>query len=908
MRTTRAAVAVALLWAAGCGDTGPLGAIAMGDAGDAGTLADAADGRVVPHDTAAGTDGASADVGPGDVAADAHVASSDITDTTDDAASPGDGAGADAVPDGQTAEIAEPPDTVSQDAAPEDATAVPTDVPPPAETETPADGITAEDIAIPDAPEPADGLAPDDAAQGEDGGSAEVAAPNDGSGAADADAAADAGEPAGVRVVWDLAGALAATSDTLDFFQYPWPESQRRDADGTLRLAGFPNPATATGCSVSADDPAMAFLLASIPAAVYRQYVVDLLDLGTRDFGNNAAVYVPFDGALNEGNLPEPGATLSTSSPVFLLDVDPASPRRGETVPVAVRVFHTSRYLPDNTLAVLPVPGFPLAPATRYAVVVRRSLGDSGGEPLDVPPAFAQLQTDAPVTPQEVLYAAAFDLLETLSVPRADVAAMTVYRTQDPVAGLDAVASAIEATTNPSALAEVTVTGTTLNATAGYYQVSGTFNNLVYQRGTPPYLPKMALGAGIEVAFEPGDMQGELLSGPPPSAPGGTDPDTPRTEAVPFELTLPVAVVDAAGAVIEDLPLVLYAHGTGGSRKSALGNDDEAAELAALGIATVAIDQVMHGVRAHADNLDPELVSTLQSLGGLLGQDLLGALQTTLKGGALFFNPLQINAARGNVLQSAVDAIWQAHVFGQLDLAVLLPGDDARTIRFDPTRIGFMGHSQGGLTGPLTSQSTRIGATVLSAPGGHLVSSLLHKTKPAAPFRVKDMMAYVVCDADPDINLDVHHPLMNVLMTGFEAAEPLNYARQLLVEPNKAPRSVFITEGTDDHYATPETNEALTTAAHLNQVGPELAPVLGQALLDLIFAADPEVTFGLVDGALSGNVTVAGVPFTGGFRQYHGETGCADDHYVSMCVPTARADWTGFFATWLTGTPVIGGP
>jgi|GEM_PF-1416704 len=779
------------------------------------------------------------------------------------------------------------PDTVVDDTAAEDAER---------DTSSPEDTDVAEDSAV-----------PEDTDVGED-----TAVPTDTDVAEDDTTGSDTVAPSGVRLVWDLDSARAATAEDTRFFDYPWPEGERLDPDGSLDLRGFPNAEAATGCSVSASSPIVTLLLQAIALTDYRDYVIAATDRSVRGYGTNTPIYFQFDGAIGDA-LPSPADTLGASATVQLVDVDPASADRGLRTPVVTRIVDDSRYLPPHTLALAPFPGFPLAPGTRYAAVVLRSQGDAAGAPLETPAALDALLAATPESsPQAARYASALTELEAAGVSVADIAAITVFTTDDPVAPLAAAADAIAAIASPGELAAIEITAVSRDGGDGYWRVSGTLNTLDWQRGTPPYLPAIRpnfpidmdhLGdliqpGGWDVDFDAEDVAGALIDGPAPTAPGGDDPDTVRTERIRFELALPLATLDAGGDPT-GVPLVLYGHGTGGSERSPLGDGRAASVLAPLGIATFSIPAVMHDDRAHPDNLDPALLADLQALSELLNIDAVTPLLDVVVDGSFFFNPLAVEAGRGNVLQSGVDYLWLAHLFAREGLTIPLPDDlggGTVSVTFDSEHLAFMGHSQGGLTGPLTALSPHLSATMLSAPGGHLASSLLTKEKPADPFAVKDLFAWVVCDPDA---LDTLHPFIGLLSTFFEAADGLNYARALVAEPVAGARHVFVTEGTEDNYATPPANEALTTAARLNHAGPVLSPVAGQALLDVAYGGG----FTPVTSALSGNIVDGDGAWTAGFKQYHGDGGCADDHFVYLCVDQARQDWARFFETWLTPGP-----
>src|SRR6185503_4314156 len=141
-------------------------------------------------------------------------------------------------------------------------------------------------------------------------------------------------------------------------------------------------------------------------------------------------------------------------------------------------------------------------------------------------------------------------------------------------------------------------------------------------------------------------------------------------------------------------PIAICQHGTGSTYTSFV-TDGTANELAKQGIATIATDQVLHGLRNPGGN--PELA---------------------------FFNFTNIYAARDNSLQGAADG------FSLMRLALALSfSDGSRTISFDPARVYFFGHSQGGLTGPgFVAFEPSVSGAVLSGTGGLLYLALLNKT------------------------------------------------------------------------------------------------------------------------------------------------------------------------------------
>src|SRR5205085_6096777 len=109
-----------------------------------------------------------------------------------------------------------------------------------------------------------------------------------------------------------------------------------------------------------------------------------------------------------------------------------------------------------------------------------------------------------------------------------------------------------------------------------------------------------------------------------------------RDEDVCMAVTVPKGTMPANG-----WPVVVYAHGTGGSFRSHI-NEGIAKSLAQAGIAVIGIDQVQHGPRRNGSMKSPN---------------------------DLFFNFTNPGAARGNPLQGAADQLSLVKLARDLDLA-----------------------------------------------------------------------------------------------------------------------------------------------------------------------------------------------------------------------------------------------
>src|SRR5206468_2061389 len=93
--------------------------------------------------------------------------------------------------------------------------------------------------------------------------------------------------------------------------------------------------------------------------------------------------YLRFTGDLDPASLPSsPAATLDAHASVQIVDVDPASPSRGQR---QIAQTHWQKddgvYWLKDTLAVGPALGTPLRPKTRYAIVVTRGARATDGSP-----------------------------------------------------------------------------------------------------------------------------------------------------------------------------------------------------------------------------------------------------------------------------------------------------------------------------------------------------------------------------------------------------------------------------------------------------------------------------------------------------------------------------------------------
>ncbi|MBA3503904.1 MAG: hypothetical protein M4D80_40815 [Myxococcota bacterium] len=345
--------------------------------------------------------------------------------------------------------------------------------------------------------------------------------------------AACGGDSSSKTALFELPG------DSTDFYALPFPNDLRREADGTIDLSGFPTN--------------------SLIADKYRE-AADTLE----GFGLNQAVFARFDGTLDSPTLPDPLGSVADTASVYLVDIDPDSPQRGERTPIAVKFrAEATRTLGGNHLVARPYPGFGLAEGTTYALVITDRVGGVKASPTFE--ALLGTGGDAKTVEARTTYQPLLDwLAEPGGDDRDDLVSAAVFTTQRVTQIVPALRKGVLAAPAPVA------TGITPGpVTAAMSVFTGQYMAPNFQSGDVPY--RDAPTGQIMVAGDTAISQ--------------------RLEPMRFGLTIPAGPVPANG-----FPIAIYAHGTGGDHLSFV-DDGTGAALAAQGIAMISTDQVLHGPR-----------------------------------------------------------------------------------------------------------------------------------------------------------------------------------------------------------------------------------------------------------------------------------------------------------------------
>ncbi|MEZ4437935.1 MAG: hypothetical protein R3B72_02525 [Polyangiaceae bacterium] len=637
-----------------------------------------------------------------------------------------------------------------------------------------------------------------------------------------------------VQAIYVVPGSLDELAGD-SWLDHPWPSNLRR-VDGSPVFAGFPNPKG---------------------VAILEEYVTaseGMLD----GFSPVVGGYFRFAGAIDPESLPaDPVASMGERSSVILVDVDPASPEFGQAHPIETSFrAEAGVYTQDNTLRWMPALGFPLRPQTTYAIAVTHHLQSFDGGAIAASPDLLEVLGEAePRGATAALaeeYATALDMLESHGARRSALRQLAVFTTSDPTAETRAVAKHLHE--NVPAPDFITRDPWRVFPETGYVEYRAEYGpSPNYQAGT---LPFSVYGDGGSFNFVDGS------------------PEVVDTFDARFSLTVPndpACPMPPAG-----YPIVLYAHGTGGSFKSYL-SSGIAEDLAKECIASMGVDQIFHGTRP-------------------------GAPPTTTGIELLFFNFQNVEAARTNGRQSAIDEVQRARLFTErqavIPAAVSHTGED---IRFDPDKVMFMGHSQGGLNGPLylaVDDSARGG--VLSGSGAVIAITLLEKTSPTPSIADLVPTVFLALIGDEErAELDIFHPAMMLAQSLVDAIDPINYARLTVRDPlpGHSSKSVLMTEGiapdgTGDSYTPPRGTEAQAVAMGLPVQEPVQHPYP-----QLDWGAPGPIT--VPPEGLVGNL--AGGAASGALAQWAPEGG--DGHFVVFDVAAARAQAIAFLKA-LAADPV----
>jgi predicted esterase len=608
-----------------------------------------------------------------------------------------------------------------------------------------------------------------------------------------------------------------------DFYALPFPNDARVRADGTLDLDDFPRP----GASILGVD------LVDLYA--------DALSEDFDGFSSVANIAFRFSKEFDFDTVGDNGAN------VHIIDVTPNAPEFGSD---RGRQFSYSTgkglYACQHILQLATYRHDPMLPGHTYAAYVSSAIRSSAGEaPVlddDLAAVLADAQPSDPVLADVwTKYAPFRTYLASAGLTSSDVAGVTVFTVQDTTDKMEKLAQAVEALAVP-ALSDLTlcdgstpspceIAGDTErvcgDSSGAFWEIHGRVSIPNFQQGTLPYdVPPM--GGAISYDANGNPVQNGTLD-------------------VCFALTVPKTTAPGAG-----WPLVVHAHGTGGSFKAAV-QSGIAQELATAStpMATLTFDGVGHGERRGASTRDPD---------------------------GLVFNIVNPRAARDNHLQGAVDVIQALRVAQVAPFTV-----GALAIDFDAAHVFYFGHSQGSNVGiPAIATTDLAPAVIFSGAGSYLSEGILSKTSPVdAKAGLSALLGETLSNA---------HPVMTIWQTFFDRIDPLNYDPLILIRPpaGVATKHVYMPWGMGDTYSPEGTMNITARAMRLQVAEPVVTTVMG-----LQTVARP----------VSNNRTAADGQRTAVMAQY--APGAYDGHFVSTQNDSAVTDWVAFLVSAMTGAPVL---
>ena len=639
------------------------------------------------------------------------------------------------------------------------------------------------------------------------------------------------------------AGPVSARMDYTregGFFAAPFPCETRRRADGTIDVADFPNPTRAR----------------------FVTSLLAILEDDARGFGSTSPIYFAFDAELAafESSYAE---SLDPDAPVFLVSVDPDAPDHLRRYPVEARFAADGGPFGDeNLLSLLPLQGVPLRPGVRYAAVVRRTLTDANGDPVEPPAAMRALaEGRRPAGMDDAAFAeyrAALEALGPDGIAADELAAVAVFRTEDPTAVFARSVEAALASPLPALEAPPVQT----DLFDGYCVYEGALEMPIYQQGEPPF-------DGEGGAWVLGADGAPVLQG---------------TERARVVVTVPRAAMPAGG-----YPTVIFSRtGGGGDRplvdrgtRATPGGDaiepgsGPARDFADVGYAGASIDGPHGGLR-NVTGGDEQL---------------------------LIFNVDNPIAMRDNIRQSALELVLAAHVVPEIVLDTSdCPGAPAET-RFDAGTLALMGHSMGATIAPLAlAFEPRYRAALLSGAGGSWIQNVVYKESPIPVRPVAEALLGVA----GRWRLHEHDPVLMLLQWGGESADPPAYGRRILREPEGDPRHVLMMQGIVDTYILPPIANATSLSLGLDLAGPALdeteervahfaplrdhLPLAGRRAIPLPASAN-------YVGATTAVVT------------QHPEDGIEDGHETVFQTTQPKAQYRCFLATLAAGrAPTVPAP
>jgi pimeloyl-ACP methyl ester carboxylesterase len=475
--------------------------------------------------------------------------------------------------------------------------------------------------------------------------------------------------------------ALVAGCDDLE--KRPARGVARRPVAGTVALYGpqqssplapypsdqylVPDASSPTGRRVvidasSASDP----LLTTYPDLVKQLS-------GSDGFSTVGGVAVTFSGDIDPAIL-DLGVDAFTrdDAPLMLINVDSASPGRGERLPLVVKYYPSRAADGDvrDDFTLVAQPARPLRPRTTYLLVVTSRLKDAKGSPVGATEAMAAVLDGLDTSNYAATVREALPLVkEATGLGTEEIALATRFTTASVVEETFAMAKALRKTAPAALDGELTVVA----QQGGRVRFQGRYKAPEYRKAKP-------------------DGKWQIEGGAP----------VPQGEA-----SLEFLLSFSDGAYSGPRPVVIYGHGLGGDKEGVWGTSERLAGAAEHGVAVIGIDAPEHGSRG-VPNAD-------------LADSVFEFFALDDKSGSF-----DLQRARDNFRQMAADQLQLVRLIQQLATLDVLPvGAPDGVPDLDPSQILYIGHSFGSvLASTVLAVAPEIQAACLNVGGNGLMTIL----------------------------------------------------------------------------------------------------------------------------------------------------------------------------------------
>lgn len=250
-------------------------------------------------------------------------------------------------------------------------------------------------------------------------------------------------------------------------------------------------------------------------------------------------------------------------------------------------------------------------------------------------------------------------------------------------------------------------------------------------------------------------------------------PVAQSTETLPVLMTVP----NGAGITkpANGWPVVIFQHGITGDRSQMLAIGPS---LAAAGIVTIAIDLPLHGIvptssaaglRMDGSNIPAPFQTNERTFDVNLVNNSTGAPPADSAvdaSGTHFINLPSLITSRDNLRQGVADLIHLTKSLGNIDM-----DNNPGTTDIDTSRIGFIGHSLGGIVGTtLAGVNSDISTVTLAMPGGG-IAKLLDASKAFGPRISGGLASLGVTEGS-----DAYESFMRFAQHLTDPGDPVNFA------------------------------------------------------------------------------------------------------------------------------------